>query len=168
MQAASIETKRSRIDWVLEAVALAATLAALAVVAVYYPRIPERVVDLGYRYGRPAGLSGIFTPKTVLWMVAAIDAVAYLGLTLGGRERGLFEIPAELERDAPHLRQMLFSMVIVMKTVLALFGVYLVWSLVQVALRKGSGISGEFLTLFTLAVPVPLIFYTVKMRRYRK
>ena len=148
--------------------ALVAALSALALVAVYYPKIPERVVDLGYRYGRPPGLDGIFTPKTVLWMVAAIDAVAYLGLTLGAREHGLFEIPVELERDAPYLRQMLFSMVIVMKTVLALFGVYLVWSLVQVALRQGSGISGTFLTLFTLAVPVPLVFYTAKIRRYRK
>lgn len=152
----------------LEAVALAATLAAIALVAVYYPRIPERVVDLGYRYGRPPGFNGIFTPKTVLWMVALINAGAYVGLTLGARGRGLFEIPEELERGSPHLRQMLFSMVIVMKTVLALFGAYLVWSLAQVALRQGRGISGEFLTLFTLVVPVPLVFYTVKMRRYRK
>jgi hypothetical protein len=152
----------------LEAVALIAALSALALVAIYSPQIPERVVDLGYRYGRPAGIAGILTPKMVLWLVAAIDTAAYLGLTFGAREHGLFEIPSELERSAPHLRQMLFSMVIVMKTVLALFGVYLVWALVQVALRQGTGISPAFLTLFTLAVPLPLIFYTVKMRRYGK
>ena len=161
-------TKRSTVDWALEVVALLAALAAVALVAVYSPQIPERVIDFGYRYGRPPGLNGIFTPKTVLWMVAAINVAAYLGLTVGARGRGLFEIPAELERNAPHLRQMLFSMVIVMKTVLALFGVYLVWSLVQVAMRQGGGLSAQFLTLFTLAVPVPLVFYTVKMRRYRK
>jgi hypothetical protein len=168
VQGTSAETKRSKVDWALEVVALLAALGALGLVAVYSPQIPERVVDFGYRYGRPPGLSGIFTPKTVLWMVAAIDAAAYLGLTMGARDHGLFAIPVELERDAPHLRQMLFSMVIVMKTVLALFGVYLVWSLVQVATRQGSGISGQFLTLFTLAVPLPLVFYTVKMRRYKK
>lgn len=155
-------------DWILEGIALVAALSTLVLVLVYSPQIPERVVDFGYRYGRPQGLYGVFTPKTVLWMVAAIDAAAYLGLTLGARNGGLFTIPAELERDAPHLRQMLFSMVIVMKTVLALFGVYLVWALVQVAMRRGTGISAEFLTLFTLAVPVPLIFYTMKMRRYGK
>ena len=161
-------TKRSRVDWTLETVALMAALSALALVAFYSPRIPERVVDLGYRSGRPAGMNGIFTPKMVLWMVAAIDTAAYIRLTLGARGRGLFEIRPELERSAPHLRQMLFSMVLVMKTVLALFGVYLVWALVQVATRQGSGISAGFLTLFTLAVPLPLIFYTVKMRRYGK
>lgn len=155
-------------DWALEAIALAAALSALVLVAIYYPRIPEAVASSGYRYGQPPGLNNFLPAKTVLWMVALIDVAAYVGLTLGARGRGLFEIPDEVERSAPHLRQMLFSMVIVMKTVLGLFGVYLVWSLVQVAMRRGSGIDGTFLTLFTLAVPVPLIFYTLKMRRYRK
>jgi hypothetical protein len=59
-------------------------------------------------------------------------------------------------------------MVIVMKAVLALFGLYLVWALVQLATRQGTGINGRFLTVFTLAVPVPLIFYTLRLRRYGK
>lgn len=105
---------------------------------------------------------------TTLLAVAGIDLLAYIGLTLGARGRGLFHIPDELERDAPHVRQMLFSMVIVMKAVLALFGLYLVWTLVQMGLRLGTGVSGRFLTIFTLAVPIPLIFYTVKLRRYSK
>jgi hypothetical protein len=71
-----------------------------------------------------------------------------------------------MDREAPHIRQMLFSMVIVMKTVLALFGAYLMWSLANVALCRGPGISGVFLTVFTLAVPVPLVFYTLRLRRY--
>jgi hypothetical protein len=159
---------RSRIDWVLEGVALAAVLSALALVIVYWPQIPDRFVNLGYRYGRAPGVAGMMTARNVLWMVMGIDALAYVGLTLGARGGGLFEIPAELERQSPHLRQMLFSMVIVMKTVLALFGVYLVWALVNVGLRRGGGLSGGFLTVFTLAVPVPLVFYTLRMRKYRK
>ena len=149
-------------------VALAAVLSAVVLVAVYWPLIPERFVNLGYRYGRLPGVEGMMTAKNVLWMVAGIDVLAYVGLTLGARGGGLFEIPRELERQSPHLRQMLYSMVIVMKAVLALFAVYLVWALVNVGLRRGGGLSGGFLTVFTLAVPVPLVFYTVKMRRYRK
>lgn len=160
--------KRSRVDWVLEGVALAAVVSALALVIVYFPQIPERFVNLGYRYGRPQGVAGLMTARNVLWMVAGIDVLAYVGLTLGGRGKGLFEIPPDLERQSPHLRQMLFSMVIVMKTVLTLFAVYLVWSLVNVGLRRGGGLNGGFLTLFTLLVPVPLVFYTVKMRRYSR
>src|SRR5262245_46354723 len=127
---------RSKVDWALEAVALLALLFAVAMAAYYWPRIPTpRFATL------PA--------KTTLWMVALIDAVAYLGLTLGARGGGLFEIPAELERRSPQLRQMLYSMVIVMKAVLTLFAAYLVWALVNVGLRRGSGLSGEFLTIFT-------------------
>jgi len=148
--------RRSKVDWALEGVALAAVLSAVALVAIYWPLMPTP------RFNR------LMSTKNVLWMVALIDVVAYLGLTLGARGRGLIEIPEELERGAPELRQMLFSMVIVMKAVLALFAVYLVWALVNVGLRRGGGVSGGFLTLFTLAVPLPLVLYTVKLRRYRR
>ena len=160
--------KRSKVDWMLEGVAVAAVVSAVVLVVVYWGEIPDRFVNLGYRYGRAPGIAGMMTARNVLWMVTGIDTLAYVGLTMASRGGGLFEIPAELERQSPHLRQMLFSMVIVMKAVLALFGVYLVWALVNVGLRRGGGLSGGFLTLFTLAVPVPLVYYTVKMRKYRK
>jgi hypothetical protein len=51
--------------------------------------------------------------------------------------------------------------------VLALFAAYLVWALINVGLRRGTRLSGSFLTLFTLAVPLPLVIYTVKLRKYR-
>ncbi len=152
--------KRSKVDWVLEITALVAAISAIALVAVYWPQIASRP---RFAY-RAAGLP----IETTLLAVAAIDVFAYIGLTLGSRGRGLFHIPEPLEREAPHVRQMLFSMMIVMKAVLALFGLYLVWTLVRMGMRLDTGVSGSFLTLFTLAVPVPLIFYTVKLRRYSK
>lgn len=163
-----MQVTRSKVDWALEGVALVALLSALALVLFYWPRIPERVVELGFRFGRPPGIAGMMTAKNTLWMVALIDVAAYLGLTLGARGHWLFEIPEEMERGAPQLRQMLFSMVIVMKAVLMMFAVYLVWALVNVGLRRGGGLSGGFLTLFTLAVPLPLLVYTLKLRRYRR
>jgi len=163
-----MQVSRSKVDWALEGVALAALLSAVALAAIYWPRIPERVVELGYRYGRPPGINGLVTAKNTLWIVVLIDALAYLGLTWGAKGHGLFEIPEELERGAPRLRQMLFSMVIVMKAVLTLFAVYLVWALVNVGLRRGGGVSGLFLTGFTLAVPLPLVVYTLKLRKYRR
>ncbi len=159
---------RSRVDWILEGVAFVALLIALGIAVAYWPRIPERVVELGYRYGRPPGINGLMTAKNALWMVGLIDIGAYVGLTLGARGNGLFEIPPELERGSPQLRQMLFSMVIVMKAVLTLFTVYLMWALVNIGLRRGGGFSGEFLTLFTLAVPFPLVLYTLKLRKYQR
>lgn len=146
---------RSKVDWAWEAVALGALLGALALAAYSWQRIPDP------RFTR------LVPAKTSLVIVAIIDVVAYAGLTLGARGGGLFEIPPELERRSPQLRQMLFSMVIVMKMVLTLFAAYLIWALVQVGLRRGGGPSGAFLTMFTLAVPLPLLIYTVKLRKYR-
>jgi hypothetical protein len=153
--------KRSKVDWALEAIALAAALAVIVLTAIYAPQIAARP-----RFGtlRSTGLPVV----TTLWAVAGIDLLAYIGLTLGSRGRGLFHIPEALDREAPHVRQMLFSMMIVMKAVLALFGLYLVWTLVKMGLRLESEVSGRFLTIFTLAVPIPLILYTVKLRRYSK
>jgi hypothetical protein len=149
------------VDWFLEGIALAAVIGVAALAVIYAPQIAARPrFGLARASGLPVG--------TTLWAVAGIDVLAYIGLTLGMRGRGLFQIPDELESDAPHVRQMLFSMIIVMKAVLALFGLYLVWTLVQMGLRLGAGVSGRFLTIFTLAVPLPLIFYTVKLRRYNK
>jgi hypothetical protein len=143
--------RRSRVDWTLEAVALLALLSALALIAYYWPRLPDP------RFSR------LLSAKTTLWLIALIDVAAYAGLTFGR----LLHIPPELDRRSPQLRQMLFSMLIVMKAVLALFAAYLVWALINVGLRRGTGLSGSFLTLFTLAVPLPLVIYTVKLRKYR-
>jgi hypothetical protein len=140
----------------LEAVALLASLGAIGLVLFYGPSMPDR------------GARGALGARTTLWIIAAIDALAYVGLTLAARGRGLFHIPEQMEREAPHVRQMLFSMVIVMKAMLALFGTYLVWTLIGIALHRGTGMSGMSLTLFTLAVPVPLLYYTLRLRRYRK
>ncbi len=139
----------------MEAVALIALLTAFALTIYYWPRIPD------------PPFARILPAKTTLWIVTIIDGAAYAGLTLGARGRALFEIPPELERRSPQVRQMLFSMVIVMKAVLTLFAVYLVWAVINVGLRRGGGPNGEFLTAFTLAVPLPLVFYTVKLRKYR-
>jgi hypothetical protein len=148
------------VDWFLEIVALVAAIAAVGLAVFYWPQLAARPRFPYRASGLPIG--------TTLWFVAAIDALAYLGLTLGARGRGLFHIPEVLDREAPHVRQMLFSMMIVMKTILALFGLYLVWVLVRMGMRLDTGVDGSFLTFFTLAVPVPLIFYTVKLRRYSK
>jgi hypothetical protein len=148
------------VDWVLEGVALAAVAGAVALAVVYFPILPDYA-----RWARPGWARWLSVPN-VLLMLAFISAASYAGLTVAARGGRLFEIPQELERRSPHVRQMLFSMVIVMKTVLALFAAYLVWSLVQVGLRRGTGVSGGFLMLFTLAVPLPLVVYTVKLRRY--
>jgi hypothetical protein len=144
--------QRSKVDWILESVALLAVVGAVVWTAYHWREMPV---------GR---IPGQLSSRAALVAMVLVDVAAYLGLTLGAGR--VFEIPAELDRQAPHVRPMLASMVIVMKAVLALFAAYLVWALVQAGLRRGAGISGVFLTGFTLAVPLPLVFYTLRLRKF--
>ncbi len=160
-----MKPKRSKVDWALEMVALLAVAAAVWLVLSEWDQIPVFGLQRGGRFGMNRGP---WTARNALWVVTLLNVGAYLGLTAATHWQKLIHIPADMDRDAPHVRQLLFSMVIVLKAVLMLFSLYVVWALVNVALGQGGGLSPKFLTVFTLAVPLPLILYTVKLRRYRK
>ncbi|MEP6963726.1 MAG: hypothetical protein ABI995_16735 [Acidobacteriota bacterium] len=162
------QIQRSKMDWTLEAIALAALLGAIGLLLHYYPQIPHPIVRPDFRYAPQPGVMGLMTAKNALWVVSALNLAAYLGLTFGSLSRGLIHIPEHIERESPYLPQMMFSVVIVMKAVLMMFSIYIVWALINIGLRQPNGLSGRELTLFTLAVPLPLIYYTVKLRRYRR
>jgi hypothetical protein len=157
-----MKPKRSAVDWALEAVSLAAVIATVAVAAAYWPRIAARA-PLHLRIPRA------WNPKTALWIMLGIDVGTYLLLTAAARfQRLIYFVPAEMGRSSPQVRQLLLSMIIVLKAVMALLSAYLVWALVKVMLGHARSLNPRFLTLFVLCVPVPLILYTVKLRRYRR
>jgi hypothetical protein len=155
------QPKRSAVDWALEAVSFAALVATVLIVAMNWSRISNRPPP---RFRPP----GAWDPKVVLWSMMGINIGAYVALTVAAYYQKLISIPLIVERDAPQVRQLLLSMMIVMKAVMMLLSVYLVWSMVNVMMGHASGISPRFLTLFVLLVPVPLLLYTLKLRRYQR
>lgn len=157
--------KRFTVDWVLEGVSLAALLAGLALAVSAWDELPARLPRRPF--GNPAAGFGAWTARNALWIVMLLNTCAYVGLTAAAHWDKLIHVPAELDRAHPHLRQLLFSMVIVLKAVLATFSLYLMWALANIGRGQGAGLSGGFVTLFVLAVPAPLIWYTLKLRRYR-
>ncbi|MEP7353077.1 MAG: hypothetical protein ABI824_07580 [Acidobacteriota bacterium] len=165
---------RSKFDWLLEGVALLALLAGFTLVAYYWSRIPAHVPTrftsgigrFGSRSVAPGGsapafsLQQLWSARNGLWFVMGMNALAYIGLTLANRYQKLVSIPEQLARQSPHLRPLVYSMVIAAKTVLMLFSLFLVWSLISVGTGRGAPVNRESLTLFTLAVPLPLILFT--------
>jgi len=145
----------------LEGVSFAALVATLVIVASNWTRLSNRPPP---RFQ----VRGAWDPDKVLWIMMGINIGSYLMLTAASYYQKVFNIPATLERDAPQVRQLMLSMVIVMKAVMMLLSVYLVWSLVNVMLGHVRGLSPRFLTLFVLLVPMPLLLYTLKLRRYRR
>ncbi len=159
--------RRSTLDWALEAVALAGLIAVIALIAAYWPQIPP---PRRFRLRSPPTQLALVTGnvKTALMIMSGLAAATYAALTAAAHSRRLIRLPPEVHTDSPHVRQLLLSMMIVMKAVVMLLFVYLGWTMLQVALGRARGLSPGSLSLFVLLVPVPLIFYTVKLRRYRK
>lgn len=145
-------------DWLLEGVAFAALMATVFIVASQWTRILNRPVP---RFR----IQGAWDPKVALGIMMAINIGAYAMLTFAGNSGKLIHIPAG---SSPQIRQLMFSMMIVMKAVMMVLAVYLIWAMVSVMLGHVRGVSPRSLTLFVLLVPVPLLLYTVKLRRYRR
>jgi len=149
--------RRSTVDWILEAAALAALVAMFAIVAAHWGEIPRpRLRFLPPRAVHP------WDPRIVLAIMMALGSATYVLLSLSGRFQKLMNI------EVPYARQQLLSMTIVLKAVVMLLLAYLSWTLVAVVTGHGRGLRPGYLALFVAAVPVPLILYTVKLRRYRR
>lgn len=167
--AVSAPPARSRFDWVLEAVALAALVGVFVLAWMYWDQLPNAVVPRR-RFGPPRSLwSTVWTFKNGLFLVMGLNTLAYLGLTVTGQSQKAILVPAELDKAAPHIRPMMFSLVIVLKTVLMLFALYLTWALVAIGTGGGAmareWFSGWSLTAFVLCVPLPLVLVTLRLRR---
>ncbi len=165
--AVSAPPARSRFDWVLETIALAALLGVFALAWTYWDQLPNAAFPRR-RLGPPRSLwVTIWTIKNGLYLVMGLNVLAYLGLTVTGQSQRAILVPAELDRAAPHIRPMMFSLVIVLKTVLMLFALYLAWAMVAIGAGAGARtwFSGWSLTAFVLCVPLPLVLVTLRMRR---
>lgn len=152
---------RSRLDWTLEAVALLALLAAAGLIILNWDIIPAGVP----RPRRLAAAPTWWTVRNALWVVMTVNTGAYAALTIAGHFEKLICLPGELLRQAPHLRRAVFSVAIILKAVLMLFGAFLVWTLVHIAAGRPMPVHPGLLTLFVLVLPVPLVLYTLRLRR---
>jgi hypothetical protein len=164
-----MDLRRSKVDWIIETAALAALVAMFVIIATHWSEIPVRP---RFRSLPPRAASFGYTspwnPQTVLWIMMALAAATYMLLTLAGVFQKMINLPAEIHRDSPQVRQLVLSMMIVLKAMVMLLFVYFSWTLIAVVTGHGRGLRPEYLVLFVAAVPLPLILYTVKLRRYRR
>lgn len=103
--------------------------------------------------------------RTSLGVMGVLGVLGYLGMTFATHFEKLVHIPERLNRASPHVRQMVFSMGIMLKTVLMLVSLYLVWVLVNVAQGRFVGLGRQYLTGLVLLVLAPFAIYILKLRR---
>jgi hypothetical protein len=145
--------RRSAQDWLLEAVALAALIATFAMVFGHWQRLPVFA-----RRGNAGSLS----------IMVLLNAGVYLLLTVAARYQQLVNVPFEIDRDRPEVKQLLLQMTIVLKTVLMVLLAGLLWIIVHTPLGRMRTAGRGFLALFLIAMLAPTVVYIRKLSRYRK
>jgi uncharacterized membrane protein len=159
-----VEAKRSSFDWLLEGISLAGLVAVFAIVIFHWEDLPERIPAHFGASGRP----NRWGAKSELWILPITSLILYVTLTAASRYQKLINVPFTIDRNAPAVRQILLSMSIALKAVAQVAFVYMIWMSVNTALGRANGLGILFAPVFLLATSAPIVFYLLKLRRYRK
>lgn len=89
-------------------------------------------------------------------------------MTLASGYQRLINLPFRVDRDAPEVRQLLRSMVVVLKAGLMILLLYIAWAMVNTGLGRADGLGPEFLPVFLAVTFLPLIWFLAKLRRFQK
>ena len=134
---------RSVQDWLLEAIALAALIAAFAMVFGHWQRLP------GFARRGNAGSLGV---------MVFLNAGVYLVLTLASRYQQLVAVPFEIDRERPEVKQLLLRMTMA----------GLLWIIMHTPVGRMRTASRGFLLVFLIAMLAPTLVYVRKLSRFRK
>ena len=152
-KSSAVHPRRSTQDWLLEAIAFAALVATFVLVFGHWQRLPVFA-----RRGSGESLS----------VMVLLNAGVYVLLTLAARYQQLVNIPFEIDRDRPEVKQLLLRMTIVLKTVLMVMLAGLLWIIVNTPLGRMRTLGRGFLAVFLVAMLAPTLIYVRKLSRFRK
>jgi hypothetical protein len=145
--------RRSTQDWLLEAIAFAALLATFAMVFGHWQRLPVFA-------RRGSGGS--------LLVMVLTNAGVYVLLTLAARYQQLVNVPFEIDRERPEVKQLLLQMTIVLKTVLMVLLAGLLWIIIHTPMGRMRTAGRGYLAVFLIAMLAPTLVYVRKLSRFRK
>lgn len=156
--------KRSMRDWILEVVSAVALAGLFAVVLFYWGDLPDRVP----RHFGPSGVPDAWGARGELWILPFTGLGLYALLTAASRYQGLINMPVNVDRDSPEVRQVLSEFCITLKAVLSVKLLYMVWMHVHTALGRANGLGSRFLPISLTVIAVPMVWYYLRLRRYAK
>ena len=148
-----MSARRSTQDWLLEAIAFAALVAMFAMVFGHWQRLPVFA-----RRGSGGSLG----------VMVLLNAGVYALLTVAAHYQQLVNVPFEIDRDRPEVKQLLLQMTIVLKTVLMVLLAMLLWIIMHTPLGRMRTAGRGFLAVFLIAMLAPTLIYVRKLSRYRK
>ncbi len=89
-------------------------------------------------------------------------------MSFASKYQSLVNLPVRVDRQNPEVQDLISEMMAVLKTALALTFFYLSWASVNTALGKTNGLSSAFLPVSLAAMLIPVIYYTWRLRIYRR
>lgn len=154
-----LELPRSAFENSLEFLAALGILLMFAMLAQYWPSLPERIPSHFGVSGQPDAWSG----KSTLLILPVIAAVLYAGLTVLSRYPHLYNYAWPItEANAAAQYRLARQMIIVLKTEIVWIFAYVDWQTIQTALGRARGLGQAFLPIFLVMIFGSLGFYLYK------
>ena len=123
---------------------------------------------------RHCGVSGLpdrWGDKSGLWLLPVISFVLYLALTAVSRYVSrypqMINVPMGIDRGDPGVQKLLLSMTVALKMAIVIGFACISWATVKTALGRSNGLPPWLLPVFLILVAAPLVWYLVRLRRYR-
>jgi uncharacterized membrane protein len=155
--------KRTRLDWMLEAISLAVLAAMFITLWLHWAEVPDRVPHHFGLGGTPNRWGG----KGWLWGLPLTALGLYVLTTAASRFQRLINLPFAVDRDAPEVKQLLLTMSLCMKVTVLLSFAYINHAMINTALGQANGLGAGFLPVFLVTVFAPMIYFTARLSRYR-
>jgi uncharacterized membrane protein len=156
-----MDAKRSTLDWVFEAVSIVALGAATGDLAIHWRILPDRIP---VHFGVSGNANRWGSKNMLLVLLAGTIGMAVL-LTVAETYQRLINVPLSVDRESPEVRQLLRSMVIVMKVVIMVAFFWIADVTMRTALGEANGLGPAFLPVFLSTVFAPMIYYIVKLNK---
>ncbi|HEU5022188.1 MAG TPA: DUF1648 domain-containing protein [Bryobacteraceae bacterium] len=153
--------KRSGVDWLLEGIAVAAVAAAAAEIAMRWNGLPAKIPTHFGIDGQPNGWGG---PSGLLLLLGS-TIVMFVLLTLAEKYQRLVNIPVKVDREAPEVKRLIRSLAIVIKAVLSAGFFWITHVTIGIAMGNRTAMGRVFLPLFLAAVFVPVVYYSLRLKK---
>jgi len=148
----------------LDALALAALVALIALPAYAYGDLPDRVPKHFSLNGEPDSWGA----KTSIWLLPAIGVALFALLTLVNRKPHTFNYLTTITADnAEHQYRNAMTMIRVLRLLILLTFLYLVWGTLRTAQGLQSGLGEPLSLLMVLGIDAAALFFVTRSLRHK-
>ena len=144
-----IQIEKEPTDWLMEFLGLAAVVFLVAYPLLHYGSLPEQVPT---HFG-PNGAPDAYGHKSNIWVLPIIGLATYILMSVINRNPHTFNFPKKVTEENAFSQYKIASRLIrSINTIIVVFFAYIVYSMLQTALEKQSGLGTYALGLFLVAI----------------